>query len=134
MVEQIFCHLHFLDVQSITPFSYLFPSLSFPKWSAKMGSHCSLGKALFFFSNTGCKHLFFTDWISYFAHHFTSLAYSKKELSLIMKIAIQYVLKEGAIVLESFLGPSPHIKDASMKDTFCSVAYGVLLFKCSFQK
>jgi hypothetical protein len=66
----------------------------------------------------------FTDCVSDFIDHFTSLATSKNELSLIMQTALQCLPMEDAMVLESLLGPSPHIKDASMKEAFCSVAFG----------
>jgi hypothetical protein len=46
-----------------------------------------------------------------------------------MKIAFQYVPMEGATVLKSMLGPFSHNKAASMNVTFCSDAYGDLLFK-----
>jgi len=68
----------------------------------------------------------FTDCIIEFIHHFTSLAVSQKDLNLILQKALQCLPMEDSIVLESLMGPSPQIKDASMKDAFHSVAYGGL--------
>ena len=66
----------------------------------------------------------FTDRVYAFIRHFTSLAVIKNELSIIMTTASQYLSIDDAIVLESLLGCSPPIKDATMKEAFRSVAYG----------
>ncbi len=68
----------------------------------------------------------FTDCVIEFLHHFTSLAICQKDLNLILQKALQCLPMEDSMVLESLMGPSPQIKDASMKEAFHSVAYGGL--------
>jgi hypothetical protein len=85
LVEQIFCNLQLPNVQPIKPFSFLFPSLSFPNDVLKWTLITAKVKLCFFSQTMDASVSSFTDCISDFVHHLISLAISKKDLSLIIK-------------------------------------------------